>query len=141
MKAKELLTQLAETKLAERRLHVKAQGLTNQIMDLPDFQADPFAFGIEYVDLITVREMPQTIKDYRWWMVQEMGLSTSDLAACVGRLRYDPEQLESASKIEIIDSASWAKDWGIIDLPAGIATKHGLRPEITYQLAQKRSTK
>ncbi len=138
MKAKKLLETLAEIRQAEKSLKKQREIIQTEIMDLPDFKVDPFAFGIEYVDLITVRGVMQPIRNVPWSSFREMMPDKHDIVDCALKLRYDPETVDAAKMGDIIESTVWADEWGIIDLPGQVAIRCGQQPETSYQLVQKR---
>ena len=139
MKTRQLLETLAEIRQAEKSLKKQREIIQAEIMALPEFIAGPLDFSAEYMDLISVRAIDQPIRDFPWNTFRDMSPHRDDIIACTLKLRYSPEIIEAAKPMDIIASTEWADEWGIIDLPGQIARKHGLQPETSYQLVQKRS--
>ncbi len=139
MKTRQLLETLAEIRQAEKSLKKQREIIQAEIMDLAHFKKSPLGFAVEYEDLISIRQVTQAIKDFPWGTFREMSPDLLDIATCALKLRYSPETVDAAKVMDVIESTAWADEWGIIDLPGGIALKYGLQPEINYQLTQNRS--
>ncbi len=141
MKTRQLLETLAEIRQAEKSLKKQREIIQAEIMALPEFIAGPLDFSAEYMDLITVRAIDLPIRDFPWGTFREMSPGHDDIIACALKLRYSPEIIETSRDMDVVESTDWADEWGIMDLPGHIALKHGLQPDVSYQLAQLRSKK